>query len=317
MTTTGPIDPADRLVLERLMNDERVRAWLVAQLPPRPVRAFMMDKDTWRILLTAVAIPLFGWLALKGYAAADAIYHRDQHIKAAEEARATRQQADTRSDVERVSALMPYLGGTPAQQAWSQPALRALADASNRSDNLFSRRMFASMTAQARTASASPVATIRDNGVKTLELLSPTAPPAPATAPGAPQGGVAPAVTSLPAVPPSLVYIQNYGDAQAAVAQNLAEAFRKAGIPVPGIEDVTRAHPDTAFSLPQRGAAAIRYYREADQGAARFAATIVARILGGAPPQLRYLHIATQRSGIVEVWLPCQLDACRQSAANS
>ena len=313
----APIGDEDRAVIDRVIADQAVQRWLDEHRSRNRFSAFFGSPETLRTLLTAVAIPLIGWLAVLIYAQFDAVYNRDAHDAARAAAEATRLQAETRSDVERVSVLMPYLSGTPNQQEMSLPVLAAMAEAHGATRNPYSEKMFAALHARAYLDSQSPVPEISRSGLHRIELLNNPNAPAGSTSPAAPTGGQPPtarASQSSAAVPPSLAYIQFYGANDRALAQSLADAFRHAGVPVAGIDDVVRSHPDSAFQFPQRDRAAIRFYRAGDEGAARFSANLVQLNARGAPPELRQLNVPTQRTGIVEIWLPCTLAQCVRPA---
>lgn len=305
---SNPVSQTDRQIIERLMKDDEIRAWLDQKKPRSGFATFLGDRDTWRLLLTAVIIPLLGWLALQGYAMYDAIRNKAAHDRADAEARAAKAQSETRQDVAQVAALMPYLSGTTEQRELAMPALRTMAAFGADGHNPLSAGMLNGMVEVARRKSQSSDPAVQKEGVRDTELLSAPTPPAAQVAKA--DAGTVQSAPSATATPPSLAYIQYYGEGQKAQANALADALRAAGVPVPGLEDITRTHPDSAFKYPQKGMGAVRYYRTGDAGAAQFAADALGRQLDGAP-QLRLLSWRTSQPGVVEIWFPCQLPQCR------
>jgi hypothetical protein len=309
--TDNPLLPDDQATIDRLIKDDEVRSWLLAKRARSGFSAFFGDRDTLRLLVSAVIIPILGFLALRGYDLFDKTYNGDIHRKAEAQAKAIQAQSDTRQDIAQVAALMPYLSGTPDQRSLAMPALKAMNEAGG-GHNLFSVHMIKGILAASDKNRDSPNAEVKKQAVSDTEALSPTTVPVPQAAKtDKASAGTVQAVTALPAVKPSLAYIQFYGDAQAGKANQVAQDLRAAGVPVPSVENVVQSNPVSAFKFPQRGAGAVRYYKSSDAGAARFAADILKAVVQSGTPQQRLLAVSTSRTGVVEIWLPCQLPQCR------
>lgn len=288
---------------KRIRAEENFRNALRAELAPEPVRKPFLSADNVKWLLATLVVPASVWI----WGEVDKANHRASLVS-------EKAIAETRLDVDQLTALLPGLSSTdPKQRSLSLVVLGHLVSARHASSPLVGVYNEISNKVQDDRLNGAPeakAAAAQTNG--SLLIGKGATAPSPPTA-----QDIADAKSVPVAAPPpvsaitseNFVYIQVYRANQKAPAQKLrASLERRAGVSVLGIENVVATQGPTVLKVAQKGAIDIRYYHAEDRAAALSLTPIVAETEPdyGAPT----VHDLSSRKskarrGAIEIWYPC------------
>jgi hypothetical protein len=276
----------------RIQAEETFRKSVRDELDPpkdRPLLQKLTEPDVLKWLVTTLIIPLtvFAW---------------NFGAQAREEAR---------KDVDELRGLAPLLiSDKPKEKAFGMTVLKMLADSRGAAPTLGDvyRNLDTQNLSDRRSGDPQRVTP----AVTVTETLAHGNPNAKTQFNAAPETGTSakpPAKVPDTAPLPSLAFVQYYAESQRPAVDRLVAALRSDGVPIPGVENVGRTHPDTAFKYPQKNFVSVRYFRDSDREAALALGTRVERTLAGpSAPKVevqRARTAATVPQGQVEIWFPC------------
>lgn len=281
-----PIDGEAREQLDAVLQDQKLTEWLDAHRRSRrsQLADFLLSQGTLQALLTSALIPFIGFLAL-------VLYDQTPPRRAA--AAAAQSESEARIAMSEVVGLMPLIIKDRESRQLARDILLARSKCAN---------------------SASPRCAILAVLVNREQAANPTVAPSFGTSEGQappPPTNATPAEKTLAADPlaaPRIAYIQVYDDGkQSADAAKIAEALKRSGVAVPGIENVMRTHPETAGRSPQRGFIGVRFFDPGTKSAALYAANLIRDTLGvEASAQDLSSRGLNVQPGLVEIWFPKQ-----------